>query len=193
MLNNINSIIDKNYKIHEGASVIRSKIGAYFGLGLFSFVCDAKIGRYCTFGSRVSVGGYSHPLDLFSIHEIAYRDTTKIYQNTVFTETECMQNEKYNRLLTIIGNDVYIGDNAVIKSGVNIGNGAVIGMGAVVLDNVEPYSVVVGNPARHVKYRHNKDVIEFLTASEWWSFEPEQIRNLIINNEKFKELSIIKI
>jgi virginiamycin A acetyltransferase len=69
----------------------------------------------------------------------------------------------------IIGNDVYIGHNAIILPTVErIGDGAFIGAGAVVQTSVPPYAVVMGNPARAVKYRFSKTTIADLLESKWW-------------------------
>jgi acetyltransferase-like isoleucine patch superfamily enzyme len=68
-----------------------------------------------------------------------------------------------------IGNDVWIGQNAIILPSVaRIGDGAVIGAGAVVTKDVEPYSIVVGNPARLLRYRFSQETIVKLQESRWW-------------------------
>jgi len=74
-----------------------------------------------------------------------------------------------------IGNDVWIGYGATILSGINIGDGAVIGAETVVTKDVEPYAVVVGNPAREVKKRFNKEKIEILLNIQWWNWEDSEI------------------
>jgi virginiamycin A acetyltransferase len=74
-----------------------------------------------------------------------------------------------------IGNDVWIGLGVTILSGVTIGDGAVIGARAVVAKDVEPYSVVVGNPARVVKRRFSDDVVQRLLQIKWWDWEAEEI------------------
>ena len=76
----------------------------------------------------------------------------------------------------IIGNDVWICDNAYIGSGVTIGDGAIIGFGAVVTKNVEPYSVIVGNPAITVKFRFSQEAIEKLLKIKWWDWTIEKIK-----------------
>lgn len=76
----------------------------------------------------------------------------------------------------VIGNDVWIGNNAVILSGVKIGNGAVIGMNAVVSKDVPDYAVVVGNPARVVKYRFMPEQIQRLLSIAWWNWSDEKIK-----------------
>lgn len=75
----------------------------------------------------------------------------------------------------IIGNDVWIGRDAVIMSGVSIGDGAVNGARAVVIKHVDPYSIVAGNPARHIKNRFSDDVIKKLLELKWWNWSEAQI------------------
>jgi len=80
---------------------------------------------------------------------------------------------------TVIGNDVWIGQNATILPGVHIGDGAIIGANSVVGSNVEPYSVVVGNPAEVIRYRFDKDLTELLLKFKWWDKPIEEINALI--------------
>ena len=80
---------------------------------------------------------------------------------------------------TVIGNDVWIGQNAVILPGVHIGDGAIIGANAVVGNDVEAYSVVVGNPARKIRKRFDDELIELLEKFKWWDKSIEEIDSLI--------------
>ena len=75
----------------------------------------------------------------------------------------------------IIGNDVYIGQNATIMSGVTIGDGAVIANNSHVVKNVEPYSIVGGNPAKLIKYRFTTEQISKLLEIKWWDWDDEKI------------------
>lgn len=79
---------------------------------------------------------------------------------------------------TVIGNDVWIGYGALILSGVTIGDGAVIGAGAVVSKDVEPYSIVVGSPLKHIRYRFPKEVRDMLVEKKWWDLPDEKIEEL---------------
>lgn len=84
-----------------------------------------------------------------------------------------------------IGNDVWIGDGAIILSGVKIGDGAIIGAKAVVVKDVEPYSIIVGNPAKLLKYRFTRIQIEKLLKIQWWNWEINKIESnldLILND-----------
>jgi virginiamycin A acetyltransferase len=76
----------------------------------------------------------------------------------------------------VIENDVWIGLNALILSGVSIGNGAIVGAGSVVTKNVAPYSIVAGNPARHLRYRVPQDSIDKLQRIAWWTWPIDDIR-----------------
>ena len=80
---------------------------------------------------------------------------------------------------TVIGNDVWIGQNAVILPGVHIGNGAIIGANSVVGSNVEPYTIVIGNPAKILRKRFDDELVGLLLQFKWWDKNIEEINSLI--------------
>ena len=80
---------------------------------------------------------------------------------------------------TVIGNDVWIGQNATILPGVHIGDGAIIGANSVVGSDIEPYTIVVGNPAEVIRYRFDEDLAELLLKFKWWDKPIEEINELI--------------
>ena len=80
---------------------------------------------------------------------------------------------------TVIGNDVWIGQNAVILPGVHIGDGAIIGANSVVGSDVEPYTIVVGDPARVLRKRFDDEMIELLLRFKWWDKSIDEINSLI--------------
>ena len=80
---------------------------------------------------------------------------------------------------TVIGNDVWIGQNATIMPGVHIGDGAIIGANSTVANDVAPYSVVAGNPARLIRKRFDDELIELLEKFAWWDKTIEEINALI--------------
>lgn len=94
----------------------------------------------------------------------------------------------FSRGIVKIGHGVTISHGAMIRSGVSIGNGAVIGMGAVVTNDVPPFAVVAGNPARVLKYRFSPDQIENIQRSKWWELKPSYIfKNLdLVNGSRDK-------
>ena len=73
----------------------------------------------------------------------------------------------------IIGNDVWIADNVTIMSGVRIGDGAVIACNSHVVKDVEPYSIVGGNPAKFIKHRFTQEQIECLLKIKWWNWDTQ--------------------
>ena len=80
---------------------------------------------------------------------------------------------------TVIGNDVWIGQNAVILPGVHIGDGAIIGASSVVGSHVEPYTIVAGNPARALRKRFDDELIDLLLHFRWWDKSVEEVNRLI--------------
>ena len=80
---------------------------------------------------------------------------------------------------TIIGNDVWIGQNAVILPGVQIGDGAIIGANSVVGCDVDPYTIMVGNPARVLRKRFDDEMIDLMLRFKWWDKRIEEIDGLI--------------
>lgn len=80
---------------------------------------------------------------------------------------------------TIIGNDVWVGYEAVILSGVHIGDGAIIGTRAVVTKDIEPYTIVGGIPAKPIRKRFSQDIISRLEAIQWWNFPYEKIKSVL--------------
>ena len=79
----------------------------------------------------------------------------------------------------VIGNDVWIGYEAVIMAGVTIGDGAIIGTRAIVTKDVEPYSIVGGIPAKEIRKRFALDIITRLQKLQWWNWPPEKIQSII--------------
>ena len=80
---------------------------------------------------------------------------------------------------TIIGNDVWIGQNAVILPGVQIGDGAIVGANSVVGSNVEPYTIVIGNPAKALRKRFDDELINLMLRFKWWDKSIDEIDSLI--------------
>lgn len=175
----INSDIAPCFAIDTGSCVNRSRIGKYFGLGCYSYVADAAVGRYCTFASRVSVGPFNHPTDWLSVHEFQYRNLAPLYGESIVEEEPKPQGLSPQ---TFIGSDVWIGDNAAVRRGITIGHGAIIGMSAVVVKDVPPYAIVVGNPGRIVRYRFSEEIVGALLELEWWNLELGALRGIDFSN-----------
>ena len=80
---------------------------------------------------------------------------------------------------TVIGNDVWIGQNVTILPGVHVGDGAIIGMNSTVGSDVAPYSIVVGNPAKEIRKRFDDELIELMLKLRWWDKNIDEINQLI--------------
>lgn len=91
---------------------------------------------------------------------------------------------------TVIGNDVWIGQNATIMPGVHIGNGAIVGTNSTVASDIPPYSIAVGNPARVIRKRFDDETIDLLEQLQWWNKSIEEIDSLmpIITNPDIEEM-----
>lgn len=126
---------------------------------------ETTIGRYCSIAAGVRILTENHPMDFQSTHGFFF--------NPLFRFTA---GNLVRRKSLTIGNDVWIGYNAVIMPGVSrVGDGAVIAAGAVVNKEVPPYAVVVGNPARVVRFRFSAPTIARLLASRWWEKSIQEI------------------
>jgi virginiamycin A acetyltransferase len=127
------------------------------------------IGRYCAIAAGVQfiMGGANHRLDGFSTYPFAIFG--KGWEDPFYDWATGSRGD------TIIGNDVWIGTEAMILPGVRIGDGAVIGSRAVVASDVPPYGIAVGNPGRVVKRRFGADTVARLLAVAWWNWPPEKV------------------
>lgn len=80
---------------------------------------------------------------------------------------------------TVVGNDVWIGQNVTILPGVHIGDGAIIGLNSVVASDVPPYTIVAGNPAKQIRKRFDDELIEIMLKLKWWDRSIDEIQKLI--------------
>jgi len=136
----------------------------------FDFTGDKLIiGKFCMIASGVTfiMNGANHLSESISAYPFA------IFGNGW---EDAMEGKIYpNKGDTIIGNDVWIGYNATILAGVTIGDGAILATNATVTKDVEPYSIVGGNPAKEIRKRFAKDKIDKLLELKWWDRDIEWI------------------
>ena len=142
----------------------------------FEFTGDKLIiGKFCMIASGVKfiMNGANHLTDSISTYPFA------IFGNGW---EKAMDGKSYPvKGDTMIGNDVWIGHNATLMAGVKIGDGAIIATNSTVVKDVEPYSVVGGNPAKEIKKRFSQEVIEKLLALKWWDWSIEKITENVSN------------
>jgi len=129
-----------------------------------------KIGKFCSIGGDVKILlGSEHRIDWISTYPF----------NILFEEAKNITGHPTTKGDVIIGNDVWIGENAFILSGIHIENGAVIAAGSVVTKDVEPYTIVGGNPACLLRKRFDNESIRKLLEIEWWNWPLEKIEKNI--------------
>lgn len=131
------------------------------------------IGKFCQIASGVEfiMNGANHQMSAVS--------TFPFYTLEGWNQDTPKKEDMPIKGDTIIGNDVWIGQNATILPGVKIGDGAIIGANSVVGCDVEPYSIVIGNPARMIKKRFDNELIDIMEKLKWWDKSIEEINNLI--------------
>jgi len=152
-------------KIYKELYDIDAGVGSY-GCFTTNFRPHVKIGNYCSIAPGVQRLVGNHPLTDVSTHPIFHKKEFGLCPQTRYTE---------NTL--IIGNDVWIGVNAILLSSVHaIGNGAVIGAGAVVTKDIPPYAVVAGVPAKIIRFRFDQEMIGELEKTKWFELKPDELR-----------------
>lgn len=156
--------------VYKNTIVTYSEIGRYSYIANDSKINNATIGRFCSIGFEVHIGTGKHPIDFKSTSPVFY-STNRLFTNIPFAKEQ--HYSEYERCT--IGNDVWIGARAIILDGVTIGNGAIIGANSLVTKDVEPYSIVGGVPAKHIKYRFSAEKIQALQAEAWWNWTDEKL------------------
>lgn len=140
--------------------------GAYFGMNEDCYIARTEVGRYCSFGARTAINPFSHPTDWLSIHEFQYHRDSYGWM----PEYRAVEKLPRERLLMHcrIGNDVWSGHNVTVLGGTTVGDGAILATGAVVTDDVPPYAIVGGVPAKIIRYRFSEAIIARLLSVKWW-------------------------
>lgn len=147
---------NKNIVVMKNTTIsLDTKVGDYTYIGFNCFITRSIIGRFCSIANNVSIGMGEHLIDEISTSSLFYQNAYKI-----LTAKDC-----------IIGNDVWIGVNSVIKRGVTIGDGAIIGANSFVNKDVEPYSIFGGVPAKLLKDRFSEKKKNMISKSKWWEHD----------------------
>lgn len=156
---------------------------SYIGSGYMPYT---KIGKFCSISFDVISQPYTHDLSFVSTFPGFYSKDKRFFPYcSVKNSKELVKNKNDSAFSVIIGNDVWIGQKAIIKGGITIGDGAVIGIGSVVTKDIPPYAIVGGNPAKIIRFRYPDDTIAKLLASKWWDKDDNWIKE---NSDLFSDV-----
>lgn len=180
-------IVDIFKKDFDKKEFMRPKHVTKVGKYSYGPLCDhwlvESVGAFCGFAAGVDVVE-NHALGYVSTHPFLYYGTTDAHESVYegYRESpwyfENVNPKGYADKLkrVIIGNDVWLGKNVTITNGSNIGNGVIAGAGAVITKDIPDYAVVVGVPARIIRYRYTQEQIDRLNEIRWWDWSDEKIR-----------------
>jgi len=154
--------------VNDNTVLHNVSVGHFTYFSKNSEIAEASIGKFCSIGPNVKIAPGKHPTHtIVSTHPA-------IYSNPPYCQKNFSTDDKHKpeRHVTI-GNDVWVGANAVIGDGITIENGAIIAANSLVVKNVDAYSIVSGVPAKHVRYRFSDQEIAVLQATRWWDNDIE--------------------
>lgn len=173
----IRAVIGTSCLIENGVFVSSdSVIGNFSYVNANSSLENTTIGNFCSISSGVIIGPYEHKYNYISTHPF-YKQKFYGFDNLVIDDNE---NQIANKCT--IGNDVWIGVNSIIKSGIQIGDGAIVASGSVVTKNIPEYEIWGGVPARFIKFRFQDSVINDLKIINWPNKDIKWIQKYIIPN-----------
>lgn len=167
------AIVDERASVGQDSMLYWTRLGRYSYISHGSRIANCEIGSFCSIGPNVVVAPGRHPVARLSTHPIFYSPEGQVPDIWV-TSPAYRENGRVK-----IGSDVWIGMNSVILDDVKIGDGAVIAAGSVVVGDVEPYSIVGGIPARHLRFRFSEDVRGILLGSKWWDLPVSTLRRYL--------------
>lgn len=152
-------------EVAEGVVMHETSLGDYSYIMQYSQTAYCEIGKFSNIASFVRIHPPNHPQERPSLHHFTYRSAMYGLGDDDAAVFEWRRSQAVR-----IGHDTWIGHNAAVMPGVSLGNGAIVGTGAVVTRNVDPYTVVVGVPAKPLKQRFDPKIIERLEATAWWDW-----------------------
>jgi phosphonate metabolism protein (transferase hexapeptide repeat family) len=158
-------------EVKERVSLAETKLGDYSYIERHAQVIYAGIGKFTAIAASCCINALAHPIERVSQHKMTYRP------NEYFLDAKVDKAFRDTRqgARVVIGNDVWVGHGAIIMPGVSIGDGAVVGAGAVVCEDIAPYAIVVGVPAKFIRWRFEPDIAKRLRTLAWWDWEHDRL------------------
>lgn len=153
-------MLEPPVRLYQNSAVAQSRIGAYSYVSPHTVVQLATIGRYTSIGDHCTIGPNQHPTAWLS-------SSPAFYESQLFGLD--IAGPPFEKLAPVtIGSDVWIGAQSAIMGGVTIGDGAIVAFGAVVTRDVPPYTIVGGVPAKPIRDRFDKWLVQQMLEFEWW-------------------------
>lgn len=177
-----NTSFGKNITIYDNVILQNCKLKNFIYIQDGGVIANASIGSFCSIGPNVRISPGNHPVNYISTFPAFY--STKKQCQVTFAHENAFEESG----TVIIGNDVWIGANAIIMDNITIGDGAVIAAGAIVTKDVQPYTIVGGIPAKPLKKRFSDDEISKLLEFRWWDKDDEWLKEnhqLFHNKDNF--------
>ncbi|MDO5675516.1 MAG: DapH/DapD/GlmU-related protein [bacterium] len=182
-------VLGSEPKVAAGARISACELGRYTevaeqamleesSLDDYSYVmerCDiifADIGKFANIASEVRINPSNHPMDWVSQHHFLYR--RRMYGLHIEDHAAFFNWRRRQRVH--IGHDTWLGHGAIIMPGVRVGNGAAVGAGAIVTHDVPPYAIVVGAPAKVLRYRFPEAIRRAIEATGWYHWDHETLK-----------------
>lgn len=151
-------------------------------MGAFSYSYSplpdgVTVGRYCSISSGLRFLDSTHPLNTITTSALLFRPRNDLFRHHQTTQLRDFSENFTHQPQSMpqIGHDVWIGADVTLSPNVSIGTGAVIAANSVVTKDVQPYSIMGGNPARPIKSRFSERISSRLIQSEWWDYDPAEI------------------
>lgn len=181
---NNDASIEKYSSIMAGTNVPK-RFGA-FSYTLSKLELYMEIGRYCSIAPDVTTMGSAHPTEWVSTSPFSFFPKPIPGFGAYYEDQGVEPSPPFHFGQTAprldIGHDVWIGAHALLRRDITIGTGAVIGARTVITKDVPPYAIVVGAPAKIMRYRFPEAVIERLLALEWWNYGPDVLMALDVSD-----------
>jgi virginiamycin A acetyltransferase len=179
----VNSQLGKYVRIDRGNFILNTEIDDYSYTGSNDVIIHSKIGKYCSISWGVTIGPGEHDYTRITSHDFLYNDFCELRPNS-----KKLPYDRFEKKCAI-GNDVWIGTNSTILRGTKIGDGAIVGANSLVNKDVPPYAIVVGSPAKIIKFRFSEQIINELLDLKWWNLPPNIIKE---NFDIFEDKDINK-